>query len=125
MERRSHFKLEHRKEHPLSRHDFVRRMAAFLGSALGLILLVLLLAMTGYHALEGMSWVDSFLNAAMILGGMGPVSTLNTDAGKIFAGSYALFASLFFVVIAGLILTPIFHRAMHRFHFDEGGAGDE
>ena len=119
MEKRSHFKLEHHKERLLTRREFIWRMMAFLGAAMLLIVLVLVVAMSGYHLFEGMTWIDSFLNAAMILGGMGPAGELHTEVGKVFAGLYALFASLFFVVIAGLILTPIFHRAMHRFHFDE------
>ena len=119
MERRSHFKLEHRKERLISRGDFAIRMGLYLGSAALLILIVLAIAMIGYHTLEGLSWLDSFLNAAMILGGMGPVSELHTEAGKFFAGSYAVFCGLFFVIIAGLIFAPILHRVLHHFHFDE------
>ena len=121
MEKRSHFKLEHRKERPLSQREFISRMGAYVAAALLLIFGVLAIAMSGYHYLEGMRWIDAFLSAAMILGGMGQASTLTHDSAKLFAGSYALFSGLFFFVIAGLILTPIIHRILHRFHFDEEG----
>ena len=74
--------------------------------------------MLGYHALENLSWIDSFLNASMILGGMGPVNELKTEAGKLFAGLYALFSGIVFLVIAGIIFAPLVHRLLHRFHFE-------
>lgn len=73
--------------------------------------------MLGYHELERLPWVDSFLNAAMILGGMGPVNMLYTNAGKIFAGLYALFSGIIFLLVVGILFTPLVHRFMHRFHF--------
>ena len=75
--------------------------------------------MFGYVQLEGMSWLDAFLNAAMLLGGMGPVNPPLTPGGKLFAGLYALYAGLVFIVTAALIFTPIVHRVMHNFHWDE------
>ena len=75
--------------------------------------------MLGYHLLEGFSWIDSLLNASMILGGMGPVDQLKTDSGKIFASFYALFSGIVFLVVAGVIFAPIIHRFMHKFHIDE------
>ena len=87
--------------------------------AFALLLLTLLLGMAGYHWLEGLSWIDAYVNAAMILGGMGPVAELHTRAGKLFAGTYALFAGLVFVVGIGVVMAPVLHRAMHRFHLDE------
>ncbi len=74
--------------------------------------------MIGYHEFEDMNWTDSFLNAAMILGGMGPVVELCTEEGKIFAGLYALFSGLVFLVAAGLFFSPSVHRLLHKFHFD-------
>lgn len=74
--------------------------------------------MCGYHYLENLPWLDSFLNASMILGGMGPVSDLKTDGGKLFAGSYALFSGLIFIVVAGMLFAPLVHRILHRFHFE-------
>ncbi len=78
--------------------------------------------MWGYSAFEGLSAVDAFLNAAMILGGMGPVATLTTTAGKIFAGCYALYSGLVLVVSAGLVLAPVLHNVMHSFHIDDSDA---
>ena len=74
--------------------------------------------MLGYHLIEGLSWVDAFLNSAMLLGGMGPVDQLHTTAGKIFAGIYALYSGIVFLVIAGVLFAPIFHRMLHHFHLD-------
>ena len=85
----------------------------------GLIILVSLgVGMGGYHFLEGMIWLDSFVNAAMILSGMGPVGQLQTDIGKLFAGCYALFSGLAFVSAIGVVFAPIFHRFIHRFHLE-------
>jgi hypothetical protein len=72
----------------------------------------------GYHTLEGLPWIDALLNASMILGGMGPVNELRTDAGKIFASIYALFSGLVFMIVAGILFTPILHRFLHRFHLE-------
>lgn len=83
-----------------------------------LILLSLLLGMSGYHWFAHFSWVDSFLNACMLLGGMGPVGDLPNDGSKIFAGTYALYAGLVFLVITALLLTPVVHRVLHRFHWE-------
>ncbi len=74
--------------------------------------------MIGYRSLERMPWVDAFVNAAMILSGMGPVGPLQTDAGKLFAGCYALFSGLAFVTALGLIFAPLFHRFLHKFHLE-------
>lgn len=74
--------------------------------------------MAGYHVFEGMGWVDAFTNAAMILSGMGPANPLQTTAGKIFAGVYALFSGLAFISAAGVVFAPIFHRFLHKFHLD-------
>ena len=108
--------FEHRRQSVAPRHEFARRMTAFLAVALGVVLVVLGFGMAGYHHYEGMPWLDAFLNAAMILGGMGPVSQLRTPPGKLFAGIYALLCGLVFIGISGLLLTPIFHRVLHRFH---------
>ena len=87
--------------------------------AFGLIGFALALGILGYRYIAGFTWVDSLLNASMILSGMGPVGTLNTDAAKIFASAYALFSGLVFIGATGLLLTPVFHRVIHRFHFEE------
>ena len=87
--------------------------------AFGLVIMSLAFGMWGYSRYEGLAWRDSFLNAAMLLGGMGPVNAPQTDAGKLFAGVYALYAGLIFIVTAGLLLAPVVHRVLHRFHFGE------
>ena len=82
--------------------------------------------MSGYHFFEGMSWVDAYVNASMILSGMGPVSELKTASGKVFAGTYALYSGLMVVLATGLIIAPIVHRVMHRFHVaDEAEEKDD
>lgn len=97
---------------------FIARMLRSIFFGLLLIVVALGLGMLGYHSFETMSWPDAFVNAAMILSGMGPVTTLVTTKGKIFAGFYALFSGLAFIVIMGVILAPIFHRFFHKFHLD-------
>lgn len=81
--------------------------------------------MAGYHFLEGLSWLDGFLNAAMLLGGMGPVAPLQTPAGKLFAGFYALYAGLLFITVAGLLAAPVAHRLLHRFHWEADNPEDQ
>ena len=76
--------------------------------------------MVGYHGLERLSWLDSFLNAAMLLGGMGPLAAPQTYAGKLFAGCYALYCGLVVIAVAGIVLVPVAHRILHRFHLEEG-----
>jgi hypothetical protein len=83
-----------------------------------MVVLALGMGMSGYHHYEHMSWVDAFVNAAMILSGMGPVSPLVTEGGKIFAGCYALFSGLAFIIIMGIIFAPILHRFLHKAHLD-------
>jgi len=112
------FNYEHRNAEPLSRAEFISRLARTIGVAVLLIAAALMFGILGYHWLESMTWVDSFLNASMILGGMGPVDPMKTEAGKIFAGCYALFSGLAFLALAGLIFSPIAHRILHRFHYE-------
>jgi hypothetical protein len=81
----------------------------------------LAMGMAGYHWCAGLPWVDAYLNAAMILGGMGPVAILQTTSAKLFAGTYALFAGTVFVAGVGLVLAPFIHRAMHHFHIGDRG----
>lgn len=109
---------EHRRMRPLPRRRFVLRVAAHFGLAAMLIALSLVGGMWGYEHYEGLPWRDAFLNTAMLLGGMGPVYAPRTDAGKLFAGCFALYAGLVFLIVAGLVLAPIVHRLMHRLHWD-------
>jgi len=98
---------------------FVKRIFASLGIVFALIALALTIGISGYHWLAGFGWVDSLLEASMILGGMGPVNTLTTDAAKIFASIFALFSGLVFIAVMGVVLSPIAHRFLHKFHIDE------
>jgi hypothetical protein len=102
---------------------FARRMARSMAVAVGLIGLSLIVGVVGYHHLAGLGWVDSFVNAAMILGGMGPVDPLKSDASKVFAGIYALYSGLFLILVAGLVLAPALHRLLHRLHIDSQDEG--
>jgi hypothetical protein len=111
--------LEHKGEKLLSRVAFLKRLAGYAGFAFLIVLGSLAIGMCGYHYLESLSWLDAFLNAAMILGGMGPVNELHTSIGKLFAGCYALFSGLIFLVVAGTVFAPVAHRIMHRFHVEE------
>lgn len=98
------------------RKIFVTRLAYSLIMGLTLIFFALLVGMLGYHFIENMAWEDAFLNAAMILSGMGQIAPLNSTAGKLFAGFYALFSGLVFIAIIGLIFAPVVHRFFHKFH---------
>ncbi|MEK6334424.1 MAG: hypothetical protein AABM67_05700 [Acidobacteriota bacterium] len=98
---------------------YVRRIIASLAVGLGLILVALLIGIFGYHLLAGFNWIDSLLEASMILGGMGPVNQLPNDAAKVFASIYALFSGLILIALMGIILSPVAHRVMHKFHVDE------
>lgn len=85
---------------------------------MALVLVSWLVGTTGYRVFEGMSWIDAILNAAMILGGMGPVTPLQTTAGKLFASFYALFAGIVFLVSVAILLAPHLHRLLHRLHLE-------
>lgn len=99
-----------------SRPEFIVRLSFnFLVAAL-VIGASLYGGMLGYHVLVGLSWMDSFVNASMILSGMGPLAPMATDAGKLFAGLYALYSGLVVVLASGLIIAPIAHRLLHRLH---------
>ena len=110
---------EHHTKPLLPRKIFYRRVVRNATIGLGVIVVSLGLGMAGYHHFEKMSWLDSFLNAAMILAGMGPVGTLQTEAGKLFAGCYALYSGLALVAIVGIIFAPVIHRFLHKFHLED------
>ena len=115
------FKFEHRKQPLVSKQSFVKRLA--FAAVLSTLLLAVWTAvgMIGYHVLAGLGWVDAFLNSAMIVGGMGPVDVLNNQPAKVFAGFYAIFSGVIFLSIFGLLIGPVFHRFLHRFHLDTDG----
>ena len=104
---------------PIERSRFVRRLLAHALLAFGIIGASLAIGMAGYCGFEHMHPLDGFLNTAMLLGGMGPVNAPVTPAGKFFAGCFALYAGLVFIVTAALLFTPLLHRLMHRFHWDQ------
>jgi len=110
--------FEHRASPLLPRRAFYRRMGQSLLIGCGLLAVALSIGILGYHFLEHIDWLDAFVNAAMILSGMGPLAPLQTSAGKLFAGCYALFSGLLFITVAGIILAPIGHRLMHKFHLE-------
>jgi hypothetical protein len=111
--------FEPRHKPLLPKHLFLRRVSRSLAVAMLMLCLSLLIGMWGYHYFESMSWLDAYLNAAMILSGMGPMHELTTPQGKFFAGSYALFSGIIFLVIMAIILAPAVHRFFHKFHVDE------
>lgn len=104
---------------PISTRHFAHRMLAHFCVSQAMVLAALLLGMTGFHVTDGLGWLDSFVEASMLLGGMGPVHAPVSVAGKLFAGSYALLCGLLFIVVAGLIIAPVVHRILHRLHWDD------
>ena len=110
---------ESKRQPLLSRQAFARRLATSFGAASALVGLSLLAGMVGYHFLERLDWLDAFLNASMILSGMGPVDRPATAGGKLFAGLYALYSGLAVILAAGILFTPLVHRMLHRFHLEE------
>ncbi len=109
---------EHHNEPLLPHSVFMRRMIRHGTLVIGIIAGSLGFGVLGYHLLEGWPWMDALLNAAMILGGMGPVDEVRTQAGKLFASFYALYSGLVFLVIAGVLFAPLFHRFLHHFHLE-------
>ncbi len=113
---------EHRSKPLLSQRAFFGRLAIHGALAFSLIFSSLLVGMAGYHSFADLNWVDSFLNASMILGGMGPVNPLSTNAAKVFAGLYALYSGLVLIAAIGILAAPIAHRILHRFHLEDASA---
>ena len=112
--------FEHRRQPLLPRRVFYGRLALSAGIGLVIVVVSLAIGMAGYHFLEKMTWLDAFVNAAMILSGMGPIGDLKTTGAKIFAGVYALYSGLALILIAGIVLAPIVHRFLHKFHLESG-----
>ena len=117
--------FEHRRQPVIPRRRFLMRLGRAILLWLGLACIGLSIGMAGYAATEGMSAIDAFINASMILSGMGPVDQLKTAGGKLFAGCYALFSGLFVVVASGFVLAPVLHRVLHSFHVEQGRNDDD
>ena len=113
--------FEHNREPLASQAEFTRRLWQFGSLSAAIIFVSLGIGVIGYHYFESLSWIDSLLNASMILGGMGPVAPIQTNAGKIFASFYALYSGIILLASVGVLSTPIFHRFMHRFHLELEG----
>ncbi len=116
---------ERHGERVLPTRAFVWRVARHTGVAALLVSASLFVGMLGYVRFESLSWLDAFLNAAMLLGGMGPVETPRTPGGKLFAGLYALYAGMVFLVVAGVLLVPVVHRVLHTFHWKQHEASPD
>ena len=110
--------FEHRLSPLLPVKEFRARLAKMGALGFALIAASLAVGMLGYHVIAEKTWPDSFLNAAMILSGMGPIGDLTTTGAKIFAGLYALYSGLALILIAGIILSPVVHRFLHKFHLE-------
>jgi hypothetical protein len=104
---------------PIPRVHFIRRLIGHFAAAMALLVGSLLAGMVGYEYFENLAWRDAFINAAMLLGGMGPVNAPTTNGGKVFAGLYALYAGLVFLIILAIIFTPVIHRVLHTFHWEQ------
>lgn len=118
--------FERRTQPLLHRRAFLGRLAKSLLAGLGLVAVSLFAGMLGFHSFEPpMSWLDSFLNASMLLSGMGPLDHPETDGGKLFAGLYALYSGFAVLIIAGLGFAPVVHRVFHRFHLEEAGEEEQ
>ncbi len=102
---------------PLKRAQFVRRMFLHGALVIGMLVASIALGMLGYRHFEQLPWIDAFLNTSMLLGGMGPIYYPQTEAGKLFAGFFALYAGLVFIATAALLLAPVVHRLLHHFHW--------
>ena len=109
---------EHRTKPLIARDLYVARVARSAALAAGLISASLAIGVVGYHSIGRLTWIDALQNASMILGGMGPVDRLGTDAGKLFASAYALFSGFALLTGVAVLLAPVLHRFMHRFHLE-------
>jgi len=110
--------FEHHKDALLPRREFIRRLGWSVAAGFVLILFSLSIGVAGYHFLGDLAWIDAFLDASMILSGMGPLSTLHSNAAKIFAGCYAIYCGIALIATTGVILAPVIHRGLHKFHLE-------
>jgi len=111
--------FERRHQQLLPRREFYHRLTRSFAAGVMLITFSLSIGMAGYHWIGGLPWIDAFLDAAMILSGMGPLSQLHTDAAKLFAGCYAIYCGIALITTAAVILSPVLHRGLHKFHLED------
>lgn len=107
---------EHHRDRLLSQREFMRRLIRHGGWAVLVLVVSLVLGTVGFHYIADQSWIDAWLNSAMLLGGMGPIGDFGSDAGKLFASIFALYAGIAFLAGASILLAPMLHRMLHRFH---------
>jgi hypothetical protein len=112
-------RLERRYDELLPRKKFLKRQVRYGAIAMGVVAVSLGVGVVGYHQIEGLAWIDALLNASFILTGMGPVDPVRTTAGKLFASAYAIFSGIAFITTIGILVTPVVHRFLHRFHVEE------
>jgi hypothetical protein len=112
-------RYEAKHARPISNRHFFFRLLWHGGAVVVLVVVSLGVGMWGYRHYEGLAWRDAFLNASMLLGGEGPVEVPQTPGGKVFAGGYALYSGLVFIICAGVLFVPVIHRILHHFHFDD------
>jgi hypothetical protein len=117
--------FEHYQEPLKPRSEFVSRQIQYLVFALVILLVSMGIGTVGYHEFGNLKWIDSFLNASMILTGMGPVDKMETDGGKVFSALYALFSGVAFLTFVGVLFAPVYHRFLHKFHLDIEDENDE
>jgi hypothetical protein len=110
--------FEHHKKPLLPRREFIRRQVRYTGFAMLILLIAIGIGTIGYHYFGSLPWIDAFLNACMILAGMGPVDHLEPRAGKLFAAFYALFSGISFISFIGVLFAPAYHRFLHKLHLD-------
>ena len=110
--------LEHHRKPLLSRREFIHRQLRYTGFSSIVLIFSIGIGTAGYHVWGELAWIDAFLNASMILTGMGPVDHLNTYAGKLFAAFYALFSGISFLTFVAVLFAPIYHRFLHKLHLN-------
>src|SRR5258708_1022090 len=113
--------FEHRKDPFLPPREFFLRLGWSVAAGAVLILFSLSIGMIGYHSLENLAWIDAFLEAAMIMSGMGPVATMHSSAAKLFSGCYAIYCGITLIATTGVILAPVIHRSLHKLHLEWDG----
>lgn len=113
------FMYESKHQEPIPFHKFVYRLVGHILIAFLVVMVSLGIGMIGFHVFVQLSWIDSFINASMLLSGMGPVDIPETNPGKLFAGLYALYSGIIFLVVISIIMAPIIHRLLHKFHWEE------